>query len=411
MRSRRQNPLMHAWSMLYKNLSTYGLLSLTIILSFALMLSVFIVIDSINYNKYKKILSRSPNLVIFENDLDTDGVSAQEYFAPLIYQLDRWPNSQYFYYSMGNVRLPEILSSDTQPGIFSQAIYVPNYIWAFFGDDTIPEPQTLFNGESNLSLKTGEVIVSETLLKALANEGADIGSEITILFDGADGSMTSGTFKLAGSHRQRHAIDPSGYLEKIKYGSTLVFLPMSAVDEYNAEITRVGLHVYSPFQQRISKIQKDQGYAGANFHQSYLQAMSEQKNAVFIKGIICAATYVILAINLLGAFANALNKRSFEIGVKRAIGASPGQIVLQFFLEGVTVISANIILASLVSVIPFLAYKLYQSVQNGLVWTIYLSTPSAIIYLLNCFVICVVSSLYFAYRSSKVEVITLIKGA
>ena len=139
--------------------------------------------------------------------------------------------------------------------------------------------------------------------------------------------------------------------------------------------------------------------------------MSEQKNAVFIKGIICAATYVILAINLLGAFANVLNKRSFEIGVKRAIGASPGQIVLQFFLEGVTVISANIILASLVSVIPFLAYKLYQSVQNGLVWTIYLSTPSAIIYLLNCFVICVVSSLYFAYRSSKVEVITLIKGA
>ncbi len=409
--------------MLYRNLSTYGLLSITIILSFALMLSVFIISDSVRYNKHKEVLSRSPFLTTLEEDAyDVNPAKIRGFYKPLILQLKHYADTHYYQYMKVNyLRLPNIHGEEWADDSASPttAICVPTYIWAHYVGSS-GGYQLLFNGgQSSLTLHDDEVIVPETMLEALEKEGRGLGHELTVLFDDAerdshDGApgergMRVGKFKIVGSYRQRFITgDPTkvGFFD-----STRLILPLSAVKKYKANIDRIGLHIHSPFQPRIQKLCSEYGYMNLQLYNDYVRAMQDNSNAVLLKGIICAAAYIILSINLLGAFANALNKRSFEIGVKRAIGASPGQITLQFLFEGISVIGANILLASIVSLIPILGYKLYMVLSKGVTWTIYLSSYSLVIYLVNCLMVCLVASLYFSYRSSKIEVITLIKGS
>ena len=73
-----------------------------------------------------------------------------------------------------------------------------------------------------------------------------------------------------------------------------------------------------------------------------LETIRAQKTT---KALITCAMLLILGINLYSSFSNALNERKFEIGVKRAIGASGFAIVRQFLYESLTVMVANILVS------------------------------------------------------------------
>lgn len=55
-------------------------------------------------------------------------------------------------------------------------------------------------------------------------------------------------------------------------------------------------------------------------------------NFVIVKEVLIIILFVVLGLNIYGSFMNALRERYLEIGVKRAIGVSKQNIMVQFFL-------------------------------------------------------------------------------
>lgn len=117
-----------------------------------------------------------------------------------------------------------------------------------------------------------------------------------------------------------------------------------------------------------------------------------------------------MGLNLHSSFSNVLKERRFEIGVKRAIGASRKDIIAQLFIEGMVVMGANIIITILAVANIATIWKLVQWVFFGNLWTINLNFYSVILFVFCTAVITLSSSIIFALKSSQVEIIKYIKA-
>ena len=144
-----------------------------------------------------------------------------------------------------------------------------------------------------------------------------------------------------------------------------------------------------------------------------LEAIQTQKGT---KALIACAMLLILGINLYSSFSNALSERKFEIGVKRAIGASSFHIVRQFLYESITVMVVNILISIALVVDAGLIYRLVVQNTRGKTdflyetYTLYLSPYSMGIFLTSAVTLTVVFSLIFAYKATQVQVIDYLKA-
>ena len=120
--------------------------------------------------------------------------------------------------------------------------------------------------------------------------------------------------------------------------------------------------------------------------------------------------YVLLSINLFGCFSNALSERQFEIGVKRAIGASPMSIIGQFLIESLIVMLCNTLLAVVITVDALAIYKLYQYFAQGTTWIVSVSIYSLLMFVACSLGLTLVFSLFFAYRATRVEIVKYLKA-
>ena len=134
------------------------------------------------------------------------------------------------------------------------------------------------------------------------------------------------------------------------------------------------------------------------------------------KAYIAMALFVLLGINLYSSFANALNDRKFEIGVKRAVGASEWSIVRQFLYESVclmlvnTLLSVWLVTACLIGLKYVREHLAEESRFYCKTFIVYLSP-----YSLGMFAVCaagltLVFSLIFAWRSTRVEIVRYLKA-
>ena len=156
---------------------------------------------------------------------------------------------------------------------------------------------------------------------------------------------------------------------------------------------------------------------------SWVQSMYEwQDNAMEMmqsqagnKAIIACALLVLLGINLYSSFTNALSERKFEIGVKRAIGASAWSIVLQFLYESIIVMLANILVAVAVVADVFIVYMyIYERTPDewGMYndFILYISPHSVAMFALCAVTLTIVFSIIFAYKSTRVEIVQYLKA-
>ena len=110
-----------------------------------------------------------------------------------------------------------------------------------------------------------------------------------------------------------------------------------------------------------------------------------------------------------------MNDRKFEIGVKRAIGASALSIVRQFLYESLIVMVTNIFLSVVLVADVFIVYKfLYEHTPNEwgqyLKWIIYISPQSLAMFAVSSVSLTLVFSLIFAYKSTQVEIVQYLKA-
>lgn len=137
-------------------------------------------------------------------------------------------------------------------------------------------------------------------------------------------------------------------------------------------------------------------------------AVVEMQKASRNKLIMVITILFFLGLNLFGNFRNTLEKRSYEIGVKRAIGAGKREILGQFLFEGVIVMIGNIILSALFVLNVMVVVK-YVNILQGNELVLYMNQFSLLTYLVCCIFLSFIFSMIFAYQAVNVEIIKNIK--
>lgn len=126
--------------------------------------------------------------------------------------------------------------------------------------------------------------------------------------------------------------------------------------------------------------------------------------------MILIALMIILGINMLSSFLNALNERKYEISIRRALGAGKHSIVLQFLTEGLIVIVIDILVSVAVVMMLLSCIKVYHTLVLGEEWIIHITGYSVTIFFLCCTFLALFFSILFSILSTRVEIIQYIKG-
>ena len=422
----------HAAKMVRRNLRSYRLLSVTIILSFALLLGYLGFVDSTNYNRYKEVFAQDRSLVfsVAPTDNYRDRILREK--ASKI----GLTNSILLYGVHGlKLQIPNVVLSSGEAMIdfgFPTITLVPSYAPIVYETETDknytfdPIEITWIDGKEHedVSLAPDEIVIDNQLYEAIGNTNK--GMPHIILIDMDLARKTDAVFRIVGTIPSKSRMDIAigdgaqkgkaslkGDYKPHLLLSNEVIHPEELQDGSCTSLVAFVTDQPELIAKLIESVNPNNAAIGAFKAQD--RAKETMKTANRTKALICCAMLVILGINLYSCFENALNARRFEIGVKRAIGASAMRIVQQFLLESILVMIANIVISvSLVADI-FVVYKyLYERTPNEygqfLRWTIYISRYSVVMFSVCTIALTLAFSIIFAYRSTQVRIADQLKA-
>ena len=408
----------HASLMVGRTFKSYALLSVTVVLSLSLLLGYLCYTDSSLYNQYKTLFSyRRGDLLLSDFTLNNQKLQT------LLEKISAVENTQhYLLYETAAGATETVYTHDSDSIRLHnwQLYFYPDHAWTtplFFwpaGDIVWTDGRTT----QDIQLDTHEAVINEGLYFALGFDQVR-NPVYTFRFDcGLDL-----TLQIVG-----YAKDPIPFTlnfeegtEALEYSNCLI-LSTKLLDaeediwtiQETAPIRYIVIHTDDP--EQVWNLAQNVGYeeGGAVFSQQNkaLEAIRLEKRN---KAIITGALLLLLGINLYSCFTNALNDRKFEIGVKRAIGASAFSIVRQFLYESLIVMVANILLSVVLVADVFLVYKfVYERIPNEwghyLKWVIYISPQSITMFTVCAVGLTIVFSLIFAYQSTQVEIVQYLKS-
>lgn len=386
--------------MVLRNIRSYLFLSMTVLLSFCFLLVYLIETDSETYNTYKDILARNPETSILQI-LNGDNMYEEIQEAQLSVRdyLSRIPNSHFsmIYRSPYNMN-------------YMQSLYF-NVI--FIEDDAFGTATNPFDEVEllNIRLSDGQALANEAFYEWMQLSTGEENPTLAFDYRFSDNTRERISVTLVGD-RSSTAAAPSVVGGRLTGNATL-YLPYSTMlhllEKGPIDCMNSFLIVYAPaeYQEAVYDYAKTspyvQGYGSYNL-MSINAAKLSIRSAIEQRSLMLCFFYVILAVNLYGSFRNALNDRKFEIGVKRAIGASKANIAAQFTAEGLIVIVGNLLLSVYLVLTGFLVYKTILKAQ-GIIYTISLGWSALAGYIICCLALALLFSLIFAWQTSKVNVI------
>ena len=425
--------LRHACTMVGRRLKTYAFLSVTIILSFSFLLGYLLLTDSQLYNDHKLNFSRRRGDVgiIVHNGRNDAGRQRMLYA-----NLDAIENTQYYtayfgvfeemaiYYDVSMYNMSPGASINLR---YLGALFLPDYAWLdledygaadYAGYDGGSEIVWLDSRETkDFTLEVDQVILSEKVYRLLRLEEE---AEPVFPLRTTDGINTQ--LRVAGYIKadEPYDYDYEGWLHNtptmilsVKFLDWLANNGVQLWGDDESLIENTIYFVYSETPERVVALAKTMGY-------SWVQSMYEwQDNAMEMmqsqagnKAIIACALLVLLGINLYSSFSNAMNERKYEIGVKRAVGASAWSIVRQFLYESLLVMLANVAISIALVVNVGVLYKIFMEWQSNFLdtYVLYLTPHSMVIFGACAVTLTVVFSLIFAYKSTQVEIVQYLKA-
>lgn len=434
---RRRKPLAmirHAAKMVMRTLKSYALLSVTIMLSFALFLGYLTYMDSTIYNKNKKLFAyRRGDITLC---IPSDGVIDGR-VSILLASLEKMEGTGYFLthsYSLGAMSTTYQLQDDAyaEPLLLRnqgvRAIMIPDHAWI----DGSPDPRPVY-GQLNIvwhdgqertdfTLEKDQVLLTEPLYFALGMDQATnpvfhlrciLGQHIDLKVMGyvkdwsreywADANYEISLYLSTKFVEYARLNDPTCWQG---YGG---FAP----NHYSFNV-----NIYSENPEKVVQMLENMNYTDANYDAIYLlqnEALEEIQDKKAIKAVIACALLLLLGINLYSSFTNAMNDRKYEIGVKRAIGAGGWSVIRQFLYESLLVMVANIGISIAIVVDAGIIYKyvmehIPEEMGGYEEFVLYISPHSIGMFAVCAITLTVVFSLIFAYKSSQVEIVQYLKG-
>ena len=414
--------LRHGAIMVRRNLRSYCLLSVTIVLSFSLLLGYLGLTDTRLYNEYRDLFAMRRGDVLVH---DSTGNDAR--FQIFQEQLRSQEGTNFYIYHHITAGHQQVSYTDESGDLPEgnivqlynfQLICLPDHAWventllAFDADIT-----WLGEKREPITLAADEAILSEGLFYALGLDKQD-NPTYTFRLDAA-GTMD---LKIVGTTAdsipltlERVTDETPDYAPKNYWNQIIASSKLLELLPQGIPTTRFAV-VHSTNPEQVVHTAESLKYE--EIHSVYEQ-QNEALEAIRLekrnKAIIACALLLLLGVNLYSCFTNALNDRKFEIGVKRAIGASALSIVRQFLYESLIVMVTNIFLSVVLVADVFIVYKfLYEHTPNEwgqyLKWIIYISPQSVAMFAVCSVSLTLVFSLIFAYKSTQVEIVQYLKA-
>lgn len=413
-RARKPSILSHAARMLWRNRSSYAMLSVTIVLSFSLLLGYLAFMDSDLYNRYKVIFSARKDVVMAyswdKNPVDHLALAAKVKKTDESAQMYQYfnINTPLTQYKQVNARL-NFIPQGNRP--------VFELIWV--SDDKYG---TLFNisrqvwpiqGKSDFDLAENEAIINESFFYAISPDGT-LPAQVVVPVQWKDGTTSYFQLNVVGVCKDAFDCslsfnengDPTGQVEI--YLSQALMGERTAADFHSTPRRITWISTEKPGE--IALHAQQLGLVVHSVADAQDEALVNIRAQKSTKGIIAIVLLLLLGINLYSSFSNALERRKYEIGVQRAIGASGGSIMRQFLMESMLIMLVNIVASILIVVEVLVGYKLYAQLVERAQWIVSLSIHSILMFLVCSVSLTVAFSLLFAYKSTKVEIVQYLKA-
>ena len=424
--------LRHARTMVGRTFRSYAMLSVTIVLSFSLLLAYLIFTDSSLYNRYKDIFARDRSVITVRD------IYLEQAKVNLLLEKagDIGQTHSYTYFAAGvqiygdGTEFTLANTGETLSGspVFSVYCLPQNTFGLYEWGEEIPVTWLAGQERDHLSLSPGEAVMEESWFQALGLDEQEEPVYSLCLRDrntglkGEKETFVERQVRIVGTVRTTEPIsfDPDLSVLSLR-GSYSPSLLLSAAD-FGPDVmpklswTRtVVFYTDSPEQvEQLAESMRLEGGIDSVF-QAQNKALETIRTEKRTKAVITAALLLLLGINLYSSFSNALNDRKFEIGVKRAVGASKWSIIRQFLYESILVMLVNILLSIVLVTDLCLVYKrIYETTPNvsGLYfdWIVYASPHSVAMFAVCSVTLTIVFSLIFAYKSTQVEIVQYLKA-
>ena len=205
---------------------------------------------------------------------------------------------------------------------------------------------------SETSLK--KVVLGKKLARSLA---ADIGTELVVFVQGADGSLGNDLFYVAGILKNVSDDIDRGAAMILKDDFDILFSTNNIVHEI--ALNSKGKFEAEEMQKNISLRLKDESVMTWKQLMPFIDSMVDQMSA-FMLTIFSLIFTVAASLGVMNTLLMSTYDRMKEFGVIRAIGATPWRIIKQVSMEAVLLTA----LASIIGVIIGLSISLYLQVYG-----------------------------------------------
>lgn len=388
----------HALTMLLRNIRSYSMLSVTILLSFVLLLGYLCFTDAQLYNQYKEVFV-PPKEITLAYSVGPNDVPTHVALTESIKKQD--PDAVCYVYRELNATLVQYSKDLYADVTLLPAGGMPVYRTQITGSwHLVPWREKLVAGKENFSLSGNQVIISQELFEIMDPKG-ELPFSMVLPLQTGDGYLY-------------YPVEVVGVCAPSGRDSTAVIYAsqelVKSEDLSRLSVNRIYSWIYSKEAATAAFRAENLGLIAHSAAKAQSDALKEIRAQKATKGTMAMGLLLLLGVNLYSCFSNALNDRQFEIGVKRAIGARAGDIVRQFLTESLLVMLANILLTVLLVVNLLVLYKLYVFLSAGKLWVVYISGYTVAMFLVCALSLTLVFSLFFAYKSTKVEIVQYLKA-
>ena len=400
----------HSINMVQRNLKRYALLSVTIIMSFSLLLGYLLYTDSSLYNQYKELFRRRRGDILV-----ADYSENEERLRMFLDQASEIEDTIFYVSYYGNFgeykaqyifRDFEMKENGTIPLANLNALFLPNGAWVdsfakFFGVST---DIIWLDGltHDTISIEKDQVVLSDRVYFALELDKQESPIFHLKTHGGVNLELRIVGYYISQQNSQLMSIQEWTYTPTMLLSTQLI-----AAADLTSEVMFLGsddgiisgryITIHTAYPEKVVKLAETMRFDG-------IDSIYSRQNAALEKIRSEKSNNAII-----------LNDRKFEIGVKRAIGASAWSIVRQFLYESLLVMAANVFLSVALVADVFIIYKyLYELYPNAWgyyqTWVIYISPHSVAMFGICAVTLTLVFSLIFAYKSTRVEIVQYLKA-
>ena len=406
----------HGTLMMARTLRNYAMLSMSVVLSFSVLLGYLVYTDSTLFNEYKDVLYKPDGWVsVYDKNKSAGDIASLQKLT------ENYPS-----YVMTHYQTRHVYSEGQTFGYNFHIYTVPSACWGLLKANMSPPDQaqiTWLDGRqsNDVVLGLGEILISKVAYDALLADKEE--PILPVYVDTKEGRRwmdckVVGTLDAPDDFSNTLNISESvnGPLKASIY--IVTFMSQATMDEMTkgAETDFVMRFViYNTSNPAyIIKAAEQVGMICFNVYTKKSEAMREMQIHAQTKMIIVLLMFVLLGINLYGSFSNALDRRRFEVGIKRAIGASKAAIIGQFMWESLLLMIINTFISVVLVFNGFLWYKYFWEADRDFdpywKWTIYMNGTSMAMFVIVTLSLTVLFSVIFAIKATQVQVVEYLKA-